>query len=325
MIKKIGVLTSGGDAPGMNAAVGAVIKTAIANKITPFIVKDGYKGLVNNWIEEVNETFANDIISRGGTVIGSARLPEFKDIEVRKKAVKNLQNLGIEALVVIGGDGSYQGAQKLTEMGINCIGLPDTIDNDIVSSDYTIGFDTALNTVVEAIDKIRDTAQSHNRCMVIEIMGNACGDLTLFAAVATGAEVISVPESKLSEEEICNQVSKLAKDNRRSVIVAISEKIYPSAEELAKKIQKASGYDSRATVLGHIQRGGSPTAMDRYLSVTAGIFAVEQLIAGKGGLYIGLDKNELVARDIDKTLNMERKDVSKLISKIREINANIKK
>ncbi|AXK50854.1 6-phosphofructokinase [Spiroplasma alleghenense] len=325
MIKKIGVLTSGGDAPGMNAAVGAVVKTAIANGITPYVVKDGYKGLINNWIEEVNETFANDIISRGGTVIGSARLPEFKEVEVRQKAVKNLKALGIEALVVIGGDGSYQGAQKLTEMGINCIGLPGTIDNDIVSSDFTIGFDTALNTVVESIDKIRETAQSHNRCIVVEIMGNACGDLTLYGAIATGAEVISTPESKLTEEQICEQVTKLAKANRRSVIVAISEKMYPSADELAKKIQKASGYDSRATVLGHTQRGGSPTAMDRYLSVTAGIFAVEQIIAGKGGLYIGLYKNELVARDIDKTLNMKHKDVREFTDKIRAINANIKK
>lgn len=320
MIKKIGVLTSGGDAPGMNAAIAAVIKTSLSKGIEPYIIKDGYLGLINNWIEKVNLSFTTDIISKGGTIIGSARFPEFKDEAIRQKAVKNLSKLGIEALVVIGGDGSYQGAQKLTEMGINCIGMPGTIDNDIVSSDYTIGFDTALNTVVRSIDSIRDTMQSHNRCAVVEIMGNACGDLTLYAATATGAEVISTKESFLTEEQIVEQVVKLAKAKKRSVIVALAEKIYPSSDEIAKKIEKASGYVTRATVLGHIQRGGVPSAMDRYLATTAGMFAVEQLVEGKGGLYIGIHENKLIARDIQKTLSIPKPDKTNEYQKIREIN-----
>ncbi len=319
MIKKIGVLTSGGDAPGMNAAVASVIKTAISKGIEPYIIRDGYKGLVNNWIEKVDINFAADIISKGGTVIGSARLPEFKEESVRQKAVANLKALKIEALVVIGGDGSYQGAEKLTKMGINCVGLPGTIDNDIVSSDYTIGFDTALNTVINALDQVRDTIQSHNRCIVVEIMGNGCGDLTLYAATGSGAEVFSTKENCLSEKEIIEQVKVLHDKNKRSVIVAVAEKIY-DVNELAKKIEKQTGYETRATILGHIQRGGKPTAMDRYLAVKAGIFAVEELIAGKGGLYIGMSNNNLVARDIESTLNMPKVDKNEEYKKLREIN-----
>ncbi|WP_342258564.1 6-phosphofructokinase [Spiroplasma endosymbiont of Dioctria linearis] len=319
MIKKIGVLTSGGDAPGMNAAVASVIKTAISKGIEPYIIRDGYKGLVNNWIEKVDINFAADIISKGGTVIGSARLPEFKEESVRQKAVANLKILKIEALVVIGGDGSYQGAEKLTKMGINCVGLPGTIDNDIVSSDYTIGFDTALNTVINALDQVRDTIQSHNRCIVVEIMGNGCGDLTLYAATGSGAEVFSTKENCLSEQEIIEQVKVLHDKNKRSVIVAVAEKIY-NVNELAKKIEKQTGYETRATILGHIQRGGKPTAMDRYLAVKAGIFAVEELIAGKGGLYIGMSNNNLVARDIESTLNMPKVDKNEEYKKLREIN-----
>ncbi|WP_338985374.1 6-phosphofructokinase [Spiroplasma endosymbiont of Diplazon laetatorius] len=319
MIKKIGVLTSGGDAPGMNAAVASVIKTAISKGIEPYVVKDGYKGLINNWIEKVDINFASDIISKGGTVIGSARLPEFKEESVRQKAVDNLKNLEIEALVVIGGDGSYQGAEKLTKMGINCIGLPGTIDNDIVSSDYTIGFDTALNTVIQSLDQIRDTIQSHNRCMVVEIMGNGCGDLTLYGATGSGAEVFSTKESFLTEDQIVEQVKELRNKNKRSVIVAVAEKNY-DVNELAKRIEKETGYETRATILGHIQRGGKPTGMDRYLAVKAGMFAVEQLIAGKGGLYIGMSNNELVARDIDSTLNMPKVDKTDEYEKLRNIN-----
>jgi len=323
MIKKIGVLTSGGDAPGMNAAIAAVIKSSIAKGIEPYVIKDGYKGLVENWIEKVDLEFADNIIAKGGTVIGSARLPEFKEENVRAKAVENLKNKGIEALVVIGGDGSYQGAEKLTKMGINCIGLPGTIDNDIVSSDFTIGFDTALNTVVRSIDAIRDTMQSHNRCSVVEIMGNGCGDLTLFAATATGAEVFSTTESTLTEEEVINQVLDLAKKKKRSVIVAVAEKVYKDVHMLAEKIEKATGYVTRATVLGHVQRGGVPSAMDRYLATNAGIFAVDQLVAGKGGLYIGMSENKLVARNIESTLNMPKVDKTEQYQKIRQINKAI--
>ncbi|WP_338983130.1 6-phosphofructokinase [Spiroplasma endosymbiont of Othius punctulatus] len=321
-MKNIAVLTSGGDAPGMNAAVAAVIKTAIANKIQPWVVQDGYKGLVTNQIKKVDIKFADSIVNRGGTVIGSARLPEFKEESVRKEAVKNLKKLNIEALVVIGGDGSYQGAEKLSKMGINCIGLPGTIDNDIVSSDLTIGFDTALNTVVNSIDAIRETADSHNRCIVVEIMGNNCGDLTLYGATATGAEVMSTKESPLTKEQIIAEVSALRKKNHRSVIVALAEKQY-NAEELAKEIMEKTGYDSRHTVLGHIQRGGKPTAMERYWATRFGIYAVEQLLDGKSALYIGIDGNKLVGRDIESTLNAAKVDKSKEYETIRKINKGI--
>lgn len=323
MLKKIGVLTSGGDAPGMNAAVSAVIKAGIANHLEVYIIEDGYKGLINNCIRKADIAFASEIQSRGGTAIGSARLPEFKEVSVREKAVANLKKHGIEALVVIGGDGSYMGAQKLTEMGINCIGLPGTIDNDIVSSDYTIGFDTALNTVVEAIDRVRETMQSHNRCAVVEVMGNQCGDLALYAGMATGAEVISSSEGKLSESEIVNSVKVLGEKCKRSVIVLVSENLYPDVHALAQKIEKASGYVTRATVLGHTQRGGTPTAMDRYLATTMGIFAVEELLKGHGGLYVGQDGNHLVARDIHSTLNMKRQDKSETLKKARLLNSQV--
>jgi len=321
MIKKIGVLTSGGDAPGMNAAISGVIRQASVHGVETYVVFDGYKGLVENNFKKVTSEFATSILNKGGTAIGSARLPEFKEEKVRQVAVENLHKEGIEALVVIGGDGSYMGAQKLTEMGINCVGLPGTIDNDIVSSDYTIGFDTALNTVIESIDKIRDTMESHNRAAVIEIMGNGCGDLPLSAAVATGADVFSIPESKLSKEEICAQVKTLHDQEKRSVIVLVSEKMYDfSSEQLAKDIEAASGYVTRATVLGHVQRGGKPSAADRILGVNCGVFAVEQLVSGHGGLFIGLEDNKLVARDINSTLNMPKKDKTKEIARVRELN-----
>ncbi|WP_339022547.1 6-phosphofructokinase [Spiroplasma endosymbiont of Crioceris asparagi] len=319
MIKNIAVLTSGGDAPGMNAAIAAVVKTALSNGIKPFVVKDGYRGLVNNDLEEVDLKFAQNILSKGGTVIGSARLPEFKEEKVREKAIANLKKRKIEALVVIGGDGSYQGAEKLTKMGINCIGIPGTIDNDIVSSDLTIGFDTALNTVVRSIDQIRDTIESHNRCMVVEIMGNGCGDLTLYGATATGAEIFSTKESFLSEDEIVAETKRLKSINHRSVVVAVAEQLFDS-HALAKRIQAESGYETRATILGHIQRGGTPTAMERYWATHFGIFAVNELLKGNGGLYIGLSENKIVARDIESTLNAARKNKSEEYNAIRKIN-----
>ncbi|AUF83753.1 6-phosphofructokinase [Mesoplasma syrphidae] len=324
MIKKIGVLTSGGDAPGMNAAVAGVIRAANAKGIEVYGIRDGYKGLINGWFEKVDIDFAQEILTRGGTRLGSARLPEFKEESVRQIGVDNLKKAGIEALVVCGGDGSYMGAQRLTEMGINCVGLPGTIDNDIVSSDYTIGFDTALNTIIEAIDRIRDTMQSHNRAAVVEVMGNHCGDLALYAGTTTGCEVISTSESKLTEEEICEQVKVLAKKGKRSVIVLVTENLYDS-NALAKKVEEKSGYVTRATILGHTQRGGIPTGMDRYLAVTSAIYAVDQLAAGKGGVYVGLDGNKLVARDINSTLNMPRKDKSQELSTIRLLNSQFKK
>ena len=209
MVKRIGVLTSGGDAPGMNAAIRAVTRVALNSGLEVFGVYNGYKGMVEGYIEPLTKAAVGDIIDRGGTVLGSARLPEFKDESVRKKAVEQLHKRGIEAIVVIGGDGSYRGAQALTDMGINCIGLPGTIDNDITSTDFTIGFDTALMTIVDAVDKLRDTSSSHHRCSVVEVMGNRCGDLAIWAGIACGAEIVCTSETGFEETEILERLRDL--------------------------------------------------------------------------------------------------------------------
>ncbi len=237
MINKIAILTSGGDAPGMNTAVRAVVNAAIEKGLDPYIVYEGYLGLTNGNFKKVEKKDVKFIGDKGGTIIYSARFPEFKEIEVRENAVAKMKKEGIDALVAIGGDGSYMGAAKLTEMGIKTIGLPGTIDNDIASTDFTIGFHTALDTIVRAADQIRDTGESHNRCQIIETMGRHCGDLAIHAAIATGAEVLSTSERKLSEEEIISQVAKARQDGNRSILVIVTEYLY-DVNELAKKIQK---------------------------------------------------------------------------------------
>lgn len=226
MVKRIGVLTSGGDAPGMNAAIRAVTRVALNSGIEVFGIYDGYKGMVEGYIEPLTKASVGEIVDRGGTILGSARLPEFKDVEVRSKAVTQLKKRGIEAVVVIGGDGSYRGALALTEMGINCIGIPGTIDNDIVCTDFTIGFDTALTTVVEAIDKLRDTSNSHHRCSIVEVMGNRCGDLALWSGIACGAEIVITSDTGFEESEVLERLRDLDLiKKKRHAIVVISEKI----------------------------------------------------------------------------------------------------
>ena len=225
MIKKIGVLTSGGDAPGMNCAIRAVVKAGFKYGLEVYGVMDGYRGLVDDDIFLMERHSVSDIINRGGTILQTARLREFKEESVRQVAVDNLRRRGIEALVVIGGDGSYMGAKKLTEMGINCVGLPGTIDNDIASTDYTIGFDTCQNTIVDAIDKIRDTTSSHQRCAIIEVMGNHCGDLALYTGIAEGAEMILTPDHQIPEEEIIASLKALYVGKKKRAIVIVSEKI----------------------------------------------------------------------------------------------------
>lgn len=323
MLKKIGILTSGGDAPGMNAVINGVVKAAQAQGISVFAIYDGYKGLIENKIEPITVSFAQKTSNHGGTIIGSARYPQFKEVKVREQAVQNLKDYGIEALVVIGGDGSYQGAEGLTKLGINCIGIPGTIDNDIVSTDYTIGFDTALNTVVEMIDRVRDTMESHNRAAVVEIMGNNCGDLTLYSSLATGCEIISTNDNPLTEAEIIKAVNELKQQNHRSVIVAVSEHLYPDLSMLAKNIEAATNYITRAVILGHLQRGGKPSAMDRYWGTKFGAFAVSELIKGNGGLYLGISKNELVAQNIEQTLNMVRPNRQLELEQTRLLNRQI--
>lgn len=306
MVKRIGVLTSGGDAPGMNAAIRAVTRVALNSNIEVFGIYDGYKGLVEGNIEPLTKARVGDIIDRGGTILGSARLPEFKDIEVRKKAVDQLKKRGIEAVVVIGGDGSYRGALALTEMGINCIGLPGTIDNDITSTDFTIGFDTALSTIVEAVDKLRDTSSSHHRCSIIEVMGNRCGDLAIYAGIACGAEIVVTSATGFEEEQILERLRDLDFiRKKRHAIVIISEKM-TDVHQFAKKVSLNTGFSGRATVLGHVQRGGSPTPNDRVLASKMGEKAVDLLMHGIGGQCVSIKNNEIIAVPIEEALNIPR-------------------
>ncbi|MGR5119463.1 6-phosphofructokinase [Vibrio astriarenae] len=297
MIKKIGVLTSGGDAPGMNAAVRGVVRTALTKGLEVYGVYDGYLGLYENRIKKLDRSSVSDVINKGGTFLGSARFPEFKEVEVRQKAIENLKEHGIDALVVVGGDGSYMGAKKLTEMGYPCIGLPGTIDNDIAGTDYTIGYLTALNTVIDNIDRLRDTSSSHQRISIVEIMGRHCGDLTLMSAIAGGCEYIITPETGLDKEKLINNIQDGIKKGKKHAIIALTE-LMMDANELAKEIEAATGRETRATVLGHIQRGGRPTAFDRVLASRMGNYAVHLLLEGEGGRCVGIQKEQLVHHDI---------------------------
>ena len=245
MIKKIAILTSGGDAPGMNPAIRAVIKKAIEKNIEPYVIYEGYKGLHKGNIKSAQNINVDKYINRGGTFIFSARYPEFQDLKVREESKKKLMELGIDALVVIGGDGSYKGAQLLHELGIKTIALPGTIDNDITSSDFTIGYDTALNTIIENIDRIRDTMESHSRAAIVEVMGHGCGDLALYSGLATGAEVIVTNESKISPEEIGKIVKQQSEKGKKSIIAIVSEHIYDDIHYVAKIVEKISGKVTR--------------------------------------------------------------------------------
>ncbi len=306
MAKKVGVLTSGGDAPGMNAAIRAVVRAGIRNGCEMYFVYEGYKGLIEGNIHKVDRSGVSEIISHGGTILKSARLPGFKDIEVRKQALAQLKKHKIDALVCIGGDGTYMGAKKLTEMGVNCIGVPGTIDNDIASTDYTIGFDTCLNTIIECTDKIRDTTESHSRCSIIEVMGRHCGDLALFSGIAEGVDMIITPDHPISDNEIIANLKQWKKEGKQHVMIIISENIYPDTKVLNEKIQKETGYESRVEVLGRIQRGGSPSAQDRILAARLGAHAIDLIMEGKGGLCVGLINNKVVHYDIYEALQLPR-------------------
>lgn len=303
---KVGILTSGGDAPGMNAAIRACVRSGLSLGIEVYGVFDGYEGLVNNNIRKLERGDVSDIIIQGGTVLGSARLEEFKLESVRQKAVDNLNALGIQGLVVIGGDGSYRGAQALSVMGINCIAIPATIDNDIDSTDYSIGFDTALNTVIQNVDKLRDTSSSHHRCSIVEVMGNRCGDLAIYAGITTGAEVIVTKETGYDEADVLARLQHIEETRKkRHALLIISEKI-TDVDLLAKKISQFTGFSGRATVLGHIQRGGSPTARDRIIATQFGDMAVNLLLQGVGNKCLALKEEALVAIDIEEALHMPK-------------------
>lgn len=298
MIKKIAVLTSGGDAPGMNAAIRAVVRAGLYEGLEVYGVYDGYNGLFHNKIHKLERHSVSDVINRGGTFLGSARFPQFKERETRKKCVENLREHGIDALVVIGGDGSYMGAKLLTEeFNFPCIGIPGTIDNDVAGTDYTIGFETALDTALEAIDRLRDTSSSHQRISIVEIMGRHCGDLTLSAAIAGGCEYIVVPEREFNREELITSIERSIQRGKRHAIVAITE-LMCDVHELAREIEARVKLETRATVLGHIQRGGAPCAFDRVLASRMGVYAVELLLQGYGGRCVGIQNERLVHHDI---------------------------
>jgi 6-phosphofructokinase 1 len=301
MMKRIGVLTSGGDAPGMNPAVRAVVRKAIYHNVEVYGIYSGYAGLIGGNIKKLELGSVGDIIHRGGTMLYSARCDEFKTKEGQQKGIAHLKEHDIEGLVVIGGDGSYRGAKALTEQGFPCVGVPGTIDNDIPGTEFTIGFDTALNTVIDAIDKIRDTATSHERTFVIEVMGRDAGDLALWAGLSGGAETILIPEEKYDMNEIAARLKKGHERGKKHSIIVVAEGVC-SGPDFARELKEATNSDTRVSVLGHIQRGGSPTAFDRVLASRLGARAVELLIEGKGGRAVGIEKNRLVDYDIIEAL-----------------------
>jgi 6-phosphofructokinase 1 len=306
MMKSIAVLTSGGDAPGMNPAVRAVVRTACQRGIKVYGVDRGYTGLINGDIHEMNLRSVSDIITRGGTILYSARCPEFKTEEGLQKAVVTCKKFGIDGMVIIGGDGSFRGARDLSLRGIPCIGLPGTIDNDISCTDYTIGYDTCLNTIVQMVDRIRDTSESHDRCTVVEVMGRGAGYLALEAGIAVGATSIIVPEVEYDiERDVIARIREFQKTGKKHFIVIVAEGVGGTAE-IAKKIEAETGVESRATILGHVQRGGSPTARDRIMASQMGSRAVDLLTQGIGNRVVGIKDNKIVDFDIFEALKMTK-------------------
>ena len=303
-MKSIAVLTSGGDAPGMNPAVRAVVRTACQRGIKVYGVDRGYTGLINGDIHEMNLRSVSDIITRGGTILYSARCPEFKTEEGLQKAVATCKKFGIDGMVIIGGDGSFRGARDLSLRGIPCIGLPGTIDNDISCTDYTIGYDTCLNTIVQMVDRIRDTSESHDRCTVVEVMGRGAGYLALEAGIAVGATSIIEVEYDI-ERDVIARIREFQKTGKKHFIVIVAEGVGGTAE-IAKKIEAETGVESRATILGHVQRGGSPTARDRIMASQMGSRAVDLLTQGIGNRVVGIKDNKIVDFDIFEALKMTK-------------------
>ena len=302
----IAVLTSGGDAPGMNAAVRAVVRAAINRNLQVYGVKRGYNGLLNGDVVEMNLRSVSDIINHGGTVLYTARSEEYNTPEGVKKAADYCRSLGVKGVVVIGGDGSFRGARDLSGAGIPCVGIPGTIDNDVACSEYTIGFDTAMNTVLEMVDKIRDTAQSHDRCSVVEVMGRRCGDIALQTGIACGATAILVPEKPHDlDTMVVDKILATQATGKKHFIVIVAEGVGGSAE-IAKYIEEKTGIETRATVLGHVQRGGSPTLRDRVVATAMGHHAVELLVNNIGNRVVALQQGNVVDLDITEALNMKR-------------------
>lgn len=320
-IKTIAVLTSGGDAPGMNAAIRAVVRKSLNNGVAVKGIKKGYMGLLNEEIIDMDAKSVSDTLQRGGTVLGTARCLEFKEESVQKDAAAILKKHGIDGLVVIGGDGSYRGAQALARHGVNTIGLPGTIDLDIACTDYTIGFDTAINTAMEAIDKVRDTSSSHERCSIIEVMGRGAGYIALWCGIASGAEDILIPEKyDFNEQVLVNNIINNRKIGKTHHLIVNAEGIGHSTS-MARRIEAATGIETRATILGYMQRGGSPTCRDRYYASVMGAYAADLLAEGKSNRCVCYRDGKFVDTDIEEALAMEKTidpyeyEVSRLLSR----------
>lgn len=304
--KKIAVLTSGGDAPGMNAALRAVVRAGISYGMEVYGVRRGYNGLLNGDMFPMNLRSVSDIIHRGGTFLYTARSPEYNTPAGVKKAADKCREMGIDGVVVIGGDGSFRGARDLTNAGIPCIGIPGTIDNDIACTEYTVGFDTAMNTAMEMIDRLRDTTESHDRCSVVEVMGRRCGDIALQTGIAVGATAILVPEVPYDfERDVIQRMKFTQKTGKKHFIIIVAEGV-GGVEKLAKDIQEQTGIESRATILGHVQRGGSPTLRDRVMASRMGYHAVELLEKGIGNRVVAYRESKVVDFDITEALDMKR-------------------
>ena len=305
-IKTIGVLTSGGDAPGMNAAIRAVVRKAIGNGVSVKGIRRGYQGLLDEEIIDMEKASVSDIIQRGGTILGTARCSEMRTAEGQKKAADICRKHGIDGIVIIGGDGSYRGAEKLAQNGINTIGLPGTIDLDIACTDYTIGFDTAINTAMEAIDKIRDTSSSHERCSIVEVMGRNAGYIALYCGVANGAEDILLPEKyDYNEQALIDNIIASRKRGKTHHLIINAEGIGHSTS-MAKRIEAATGIETRATILGYMQRGGTPSCKDRYYASMMGAYAADILCAGKSNRVVAHQHGEVVDYDIEEALAMQK-------------------
>ena len=305
-IKTIGVLTSGGDAPGMNAAIRAVVRKAIGNGVSVKGIRRGYQGLLDEEIIDMEKSSVSDVIQRGGTILGTARCAEMRTPEGQKKAADICRKHGIDGIVIIGGDGSYRGAEKLAQNGINTIGLPGTIDLDIACTDYTIGFDTAINTAMEAIDKIRDTSSSHERCSIVEVMGRNAGYIALYCGVANGAEDILLPEKyDYNEQALIDNIIASRKRGKTHHLIINAEGIGHSTS-MAKRIEAATGIETRATILGYMQRGGTPTCKDRYYASMMGAYAADILCAGKSNRVVAHQHGDVVDYDIEEALAMQK-------------------
>jgi 6-phosphofructokinase 1 len=316
---KIAILTSGGDAPGMNAAIRSVVRTALYYQIEPYAVLDGFRGIATSKYKKMTRKDVSEILSRGGTVLGTARYDDFFREETVLKAVNNLISQKIDCLIVIGGDGTYRGAKAIKEAGFPVIGIPASIDNDIWGTDYTIGFHTALKTIVDDIDKIKDTSSSHQRASIIETMGRHKGDLALYAGLSTGAEFIITPENKIDKNTIIASLKQHKKEGRRNAIIVVTENLI-NVHEFAKEITEKSGFSCRATVLGYVQRGGSPVPNDRILAGIMGAYAIDLIRNKQYGLAIGTRHEELVSYTFKEALQRETTDtIQKLYSLVPKI------